>query len=109
MQVTTFYQQIQDCIDLDLRDNRGKKLDFAFVLLSLIIALLRGQDATLSGILRSMKNTGKALCSFLGIDNKNVISHSYLPIFLKTIALEPLEDLLFKNFGFELKFKEQAW
>ncbi len=41
MQVTSFYRKIQNYSGLDLRDNRGKKLDFAFVLLSLIIALLQ--------------------------------------------------------------------
>ncbi len=109
MQVTSFYRQIQNYSGLDLRDNRGKKLDFAFVLLSLIIALLRGRDATLSGIQRGMQNTNEALCSFLGLDNKRAISRSYLPFFLKTIALEPLEALLFKNFGLDLKSEERAW
>ena len=34
-QETTFYKQIQNCPDLDLRDKRGKRLDLAFNLLGL--------------------------------------------------------------------------
>lgn len=76
-QETTFYKEIQNCEDLDLRDNRGKIHDLAFVLLGLIIGLQRNRDGNLSSLHRSMRNTREELCDLLNLEIESVISRSH--------------------------------
>lgn len=109
MQGTTFYEQLQNCEELDLRDPRGKIHNLAFILLGLTIGLLRKRDGCLSSIHRSMQNKNKELCSFLSIDNQLVISRSHLPVILKKVSLKPFENLLFSVYGIHLKEEEKAW
>jgi hypothetical protein len=101
-QETTFYEEIQNCEGLDLRDSRGKIHDLAFVLLGLIIGLLRNRDGNLSSIHRSMKNTHEELCELLNIDIESVISRSHLPRLLKKVASKRFEELVYKWFEIEL-------
>lgn len=108
-QETTFYEEIQNCEGLDLRDSRGKIHDLAFVLLGLIIGLLRNRDGNLSSLHRSMENTHEDLCGLLSLDIKSVISRSHLPRILKKIALKKFEELVYKWFKIELNDKEKKW
>lgn len=108
-QETTFYEQIQNCSDLDLRDKRGKRLDLAFNLLGLTLGLLRKRDGKLSSIHRSMTNKNEELCAFLGIDNQKVVSRSHLPILLEKVNLPAFERLLFSNYGLVLSEEEKEW
>lgn len=108
-QETTFYKEIQNLKELDLRDNRGKIHDLAFVLLELTIGLLRNRDGNLSSIHRSMENTHKELCDLLSIDIESVISRSHLPRILKKVALKKFEELIYKWFKVELKDDEKKW
>lgn len=109
MQETTFYEQLQNCQELDFRDPRGKIHNLAFILLGLTIGLLRNRDGCLSSIHRSMKNKNIELCNFLSIDIQVVISRSHLPVLLKMICLKTFENLLFESYGIHLKEKEKAW
>lgn len=109
MQGTTFYEQLQNCEDLDLRDPRGKIHNLAFILFGLTIGLLRKRDGCLSSIHRSMQNKNKELCSFLSIDNQLVISRSHLPVILKKVSLKPFENLLFSVYGLHLKEEKKVW
>lgn len=109
MQETTFYQELQNCEALDLRDNRGKTHNLAFVLLGLTLSLLRSRDGNLSSIYRSMKNKNTELCAFLNIDNQAVISRSHLPVLLSKVSLSNFESLLFLHFGITLKKEEKTW
>lgn len=109
MQETTFYEQLQDCPELDLRDCRGKTHDLAFVLLGLTISLSRDRDGCLSSIHRSMQNKNIELCEFLSIDIQTVISRSHLPVLLKKVSLTAFEKLLFSYYGIQLNDKEQEW
>lgn len=108
-QETTFYKEIQNCEGLDLRDNRGKIHDLAFVLLGLIIGLLRNRDGNLSSIHRSMKNIHQELCCLLNLDIEVVISRSHLPRILKKIALKEFEKLVYEWFRIELNDREKKW
>jgi hypothetical protein len=108
-QETTFYEQVQNCKGLDLRDERGKRHELAFVLLGLTIGLLRKRDGQLSSIHRSMKNTNESLCEALGIDKKVVISRAQLPRVLQKVDLSLFEQVLFDNYGIELDEKEKEW
>ena len=108
-QETTFYEEIQNCEGLDLRDSRGKIHDLAFVLLGLMIGLLRNRDGNLSSIHRSMKNTHEELCELLNIDIESVISRSHLPRLLKKVASKRFEELVYKWFEIELDEIEKKW
>ena len=108
-EVTTFYEQLQNCEELDLRDNRGKNLNMSFNLLGLTIGLLRKRDGYLSSIHRSMQNKNAELCLFLGIENEGVVSRSHLPLLLQKVNLKSFEKLLFDNYGIVLKEKEKEW
>jgi hypothetical protein len=95
---TTFYEQLQNCPNLDLRSNQGKRRELSFVLLCLTISLLRNRDGNLSSIHRSMENTNEELCAFLNISEPRVISRSHLPKILHKVKLKSFEKLLFNNF-----------
>lgn len=115
-QETTFYEDLQNCKNLDLRDNRGKRHKIALLLLSFTIALFRKRDACpdtsvgkLSSIWRSMKNKHKELCDSLSIDYTKPISRSQLPIVLEKISREKFQMLLYKHYGIELDKTEEKW
>lgn len=109
MQETTFYEQLQTCIGLDLRDNRGKQLNLAYHLLGLTLGLLRGRDGCLSSIHRSIVNNHSSLCMYLGIENIAVVSRSHFPILLSKVDLATFESLLFANYGIELDIEQKSW
>ena len=71
---TTFYKDLQKAEGLDLRDNRGKRHNLAFILLGVIIGLLRKRDGDLSSIHRSMVNTHKKLCTHLNVEIERAVS-----------------------------------
>jgi len=109
IQETTFYEDLQKSKTLDLRDNRGKKHDLCYVLLSLTIGLLRKRDGCLSSLHRSMQNKNEALCNVLEIDIQPVISRSHLPVLLAKVDLATFENLLFRYYGIELSAEEKSW
>lgn len=104
-----FYFELQNRLDLDLRDNRGKRHNMALVILQVCLGLLRKRDGNLSSIHRSMQNKHAELCSYLGIENKGVVSRSHLPVLLGKVNLGTFEDLLFSHYGISLDAEERAW
>jgi len=108
-QETTFYEKLQGCPNLDLRDVRGKVHDLAFILLGLTIGLFRGRDGCLSSIHRNMVNKNKELCSFLGVEDQKVVSRSHLPVVLQKVNLRVFEQLLYEDYRIELKEEEKDW
>lgn len=108
-QCTTFFKALQDCKELDLRDNRGKHHCLAFVLLGLLIALLRNRDGKLSSIHRSMVNKNKEVCAYLEISEQKVVSRSHLPILLSKVNLPVFASLLETYYGIVLNEQECGW
>jgi predicted transposase YbfD/YdcC len=108
-QETTFYQELQNCKGLDLRDSRGKIHDLSFVLLGVIIGLLRNRDGNLSSLHRSIVNTHESLCTSLNLDNTKPISRAQLPRLLKLASLERFEALMYKWFEVALNPNEKKW
>ena len=108
-QETTFYEELQNCSALDLRDSRGKVHDLGFILLGITIGLLRNRDGNLSSIYRNMKNKNSELCSFLGIDKQEVVSRSHLPVVLQKVNLHVFEQLLYERYKIELTKEEKSW
>lgn len=108
-QETTFYEELQAQPDLDLRDNRGKRLDLALVLLGVILALVRYRDGSLSSIQRSMANNHAKLCIALGVENKRVVSRPHLPRILAKVNRGVFETLLLKYAQIELTEEQKKW
>ncbi len=54
-QCTTFYEQIKQCKELDLRDERGEKHPLAIILIGFMIALLRTCRTVLLNLLYQLK------------------------------------------------------
>lgn len=108
-QETTFYQELQGQLGLDLRDCRGKKPDLAFILVGVIISLVRNRDGKLSSIHRGMVNTHSGLCQILGVDITKSVSRSQLPRILKRVNQELFEGLLLKFTKIELSQQERKW
>lgn len=110
VQETTFYEELQKCEGLDLRDNRGLVHELAYVLVLFTIALFRGRDGNMSKIHRSMKNKHKDLYNSLSVDyckSHKIISRSYLPVFLEKIDGYVFSNLLQKFYGVELTENEK--
>lgn len=108
-QSSTFYEALQQCKRLDLRDNRGKVHRVEVVLMGVLIGLCRNRDGVLSGIHRSMVNTHSLLCSYLKIENSSPISRAQLPVVLKKIDISAFCDLLFAFAGIVLSEQEKQW
>lgn len=108
-QETTFYDDLQKCKALDLRDNRGKRHNLALVLLGLILAILRNRDGNLSSIHRCMKNNKMKIAKALGVDNEKIVSRSHLPVLLEKVDRSVFEQLLVKHFGIELSEEQMQW
>lgn len=108
-QETTFYEELQKAEGLDLRDNRGKRHDLAFILLGVIIGLLRKRDGNLSSIHRSMVNTHVKLCKELDVEMPNAVSRAQLPRILEKVSLVKFEKLLFERFAIQLDEQEKQW
>lgn len=106
---TTFYKDLQKAEGLDLRDNRGKRHNLAFILLGVIIGLLRKRDGNLSSIHRSMVNTHKKLCTHLNVEIERAVSRAQLPRILCKVSLVKFEELLFEHFVIELDKEEKQW
>jgi predicted transposase YbfD/YdcC len=108
-QETTFYEEIQKCEGLDLRDNRGKRHDLALTLLCFTIALFRKRDGILSSIHRGIENKHKELCNSLSIEYEAPVSRSQLPNILAKVDGAKFAILLYKHYGLELEIKESDW
>lgn len=108
-QETTFYQELQGQLGLDLRDCHGKKHDLAFILVGVMISLLRNRDGKLSSIHRGMVNTHSRLCQLLGVDITKAVSRAQLPRILQRVNQELFEVLLLKFTKVDLSQQERKW
>jgi predicted transposase YbfD/YdcC len=108
-QCSTFYQALQQCEGLDLRDKRGKVHAMELVLTGVLIGLCRNRDGVLSAIHRSIQNTHAQLCTHLGIADSPPVSRAQLPLVLKNIDVQLFSELLFKFCGIKLNKEEKQW
>jgi len=108
-QETTYYEELQKTSGLDLRDNRGKRHNLAFVLLGVVLGLLRKRDGNLSSIHRSMVNTHFELCSVLEVEIAKAVSRAQLPRILAKVNLLKFEEILFNHFEIKLDKEEKQW
>jgi|SRR5215210_2359445 len=105
----SFFEKLQNAEGLDLRDNRGKRHDLAVVLVGVTLAALSNRDGNLSSIQRHLKNHYEKLAAVLGVENKQVVSRSQLPLILEKVAVQVFDKLLFESFGIKLSEGERQW
>jgi len=105
----SFFEKLQNADGLDLRDNRGKRHDLAVVLVGVTLAVLSNRDGSLSSIQRHLKNHYEKLVTVLGVEKKQPVSRSQLPLILEKVAFEVFDKLLFANFGIKLSETQRKW
>jgi len=105
----SFFEKLQKAEGLDLRDNRGKRHDLAVVLVGATLAVLCNRDGCLSSIHRHMVNHYEKLVVVLGVEKKQPISRSQLPLILEKVSVEVFDQLLFADYGIKLNPTERKW
>jgi len=105
----SFFQILQKAKGLDLRDNRGKRHDLAVVLVGVTLAVLSNRDGNLSSIQRHLKNHYEKLAAVLGVEKKQPVSRSQLPLILEKVAFQVFDRLIFESFGLKLSEAERQW
>lgn len=73
------------------------------------MALLSNRDGCLSSIHRHLVNHYEKLVAVLGIEAKQAVSRSQLPLILEKASVEVLDRLLFENYGVKLTKAERQW
>jgi predicted transposase YbfD/YdcC len=106
---TSFFEKLQNCQGLDLRDNRGKRHELAIILLGVTLAVLSNRDGKMSSIHRHLQFHHAKLLDFLGLELQDCISRSHLPIVLGKVSVTALDDLILKNYGIRLSEKQKKW
>jgi predicted transposase YbfD/YdcC len=111
LQITTFYTQVKACDEIDLRDNRGKIHEAAFVIVQFVLALLSNRDGNMSRIHEHMEGKHAELVAFLELDTapKHCISRAQLPVFLGKINYELLACFVVKNSTIVFKMSSVSW
>lgn len=92
----------------DWRDNRGKRHEQAFVLACVIVALLNNR-LYLSAIQRFIFNRFDWLCEIFERPDAQPISRSQLPLILRAVDYDELNELLKEFFGTEADIIPGQW
>jgi predicted transposase YbfD/YdcC len=103
-----FYGALQN-LDLDLRDNRGKRQDLSIILVGLVLAMLSKRDGVLSSMHRHMCSNYAKLCGELGVPVSRPVSRAQLPLILAKTAVSRLEPLIQAYFGSTLGQADKKW
>ncbi len=96
---TSFFEKLQNCAGLDLRDTRGKRHDLAIILLEVTLAILSNRDGTLSSIHRHFQKHHNKLLEFLELEPKSCVSRSHLPIVLEKVSVTEFDRLIFESYN----------
>lgn len=106
---TSFFEKLQSCAGLDLRDNRGKRHELAIILVGVVLAMLSNRDGKMSSLHRHLEFHHEQLLDFLGIELKKCVSRAHLPIVLGKVSVTELDALIFENYGIRLSEKQRKW
>ena len=109
IKTTTFFQLLENCPQLDGRDNRGKRHSMALVLTGLVVALCCGRDGSLSRLHRHMTNQFDNLLLATQRTDHKPISRAQLPLLLAKVNGSFFAKLLFEWFGFVLDEEQKRW
>ena len=105
----SFFVQLQKAEGLDLRDKRGKRHELAVVLTGVVLALLSQRDGCLSSLHRHLKNHYGRLMKALALEPQTAISRAQLPRVLEKVSVAVFDQLLFANYGLQLRPQERQW
>lgn len=90
----------------DARDNRGKRLDLAFTIGSVVLAILSGRSKV-SSIHRYMENRADWIRKTIKKPKAKVVSRVHLPRILVIVDLDELNDIVEAHFGVRLEVDDQ--
>ena len=85
---SSFYEKLQKCEGLDLRDKRGKRHELAIILLGVTLAILSNRDGKMSSLHRHMRKHHEQLLEFLAVEDRKCVSRSHLPIVLGKVSVK---------------------
>lgn len=104
--LTSFMAKLKRLVDL--RDNRGKRHELAFVLGGVVLAIMSGRSYA-SSIHRFIKHRIKWLRRVLGNPKANPVSRAQLPRILAEVDWRALNEIIEMHFGFKIKVKQNEW
>lgn len=90
----------------DARDNRGKRLDLAFTIGSVVLAILSSRSKV-SSIHRYMENRADWIRKTIKKPKAKVVSRAHLPRILVIVDLDELNDIVEAHFGVRLEVDDQ--
>lgn len=90
----------------DPRDNRGKRLDLAFTIGAIVLAILSDRSKA-SSIHRYMKNRADWIRKITGKPKAKVVSRAHLPRILANVDLNGLNDIVEAHFGARLEVDDR--
>ena len=106
---TSFFEKLQNCEGLDLRDNRGKRHDLAIILLEVTLAILSNRDGKMSSIHRHLQKHHNQLLEFLDLEPRRSVSRAHLPLILEKVSVAEFDGLIFASYGLKLSAKQKKW
>ena len=89
----------------DRRDNRGKKIDLAFTIGAVVLAIMSGRSK-LSSIHRYIWNRAGWLQRVTKMPEARLISRAHLPRLLAIVPLDELNDIVEAHFGVRLEVND---
>lgn len=104
--LTSFMTKLKQLVDI--RDNRGKRHELAFVLGSVVLAIMSGRS-TASSIQRFIKNRIKWLRCVLGNPEAKAVSRAQLPRILATVDWVALNEIIWVHFEFKIEEEQNKW
>lgn len=104
--LTSFMAKLKRLVDL--RDNRGKRHELAFVLGGVVLAIMSGRSYA-SSIHRFIKNRIKWLRQVLGNSKADPVSRAQLPRILAEVDWAALNEIIEMHFGFKIEVKQNEW
>jgi len=90
----------------DPRDNRGKRINLAFTIGAVVLAIMSGRSK-LSSIHRYIWNRADWLWKVTKMSKARLISRAHLPRLLAIVPLDELNDVVEAHFGVRLVINDQ--
>jgi len=90
----------------DSRDNRGKRINLAFTIGAIVLAIMSGRSK-LSSIHRYIWNRADWLRKVTKMSKVRLISRAHLPRLLAIVPLDELNDVVEAHFGVRLVINDQ--
>ena len=102
----SFYELMNQMTDL--RDNRGKRHNLAFIVTSVILAILSDR-ATMSSIHRYITNRIEFLKQILSRPEAVAVSRAQLPRILAGVDFDELNQKIEEFFGYQIELLDGEW